>query len=178
MVPKERLDLRILSALRRIIRAVDIYSKRLTTDYGMTVPQLMCMLKIDELGSLTIKELSNEIYLNPSTVVGIIDRLEKNGIMERVRSVKDRRKVRITLTEKGSQLLEKAPSPLQEKLALSIEKLPELERLTIAASLDKLISLMEDSSPEEMSMNQIPHEPVLETSSNLQEQRDEAQKHH
>lgn len=168
LVPQARLDLRILGALRRIIRAIDIYSKRLATDYGVTVPQLLCMLKIDELGSLTLKELSQAIHLNPSTVVGIVDRLEKNEIVQRVRSERDRRQVRLTLTEKGRDLVAKAPSPLQDRLASSIEGLPELEQLTIAASLEKIILLMEDNSPEEIGMRDIAQEPVLETGSDLQ----------
>lgn len=170
-LPSERLDLRILSALRRIIRAVDIYSKHLATDYGLTVPQLLCMLKIDELGAPTVKDLAHEIYLNPSTVVGIVDRLEKSGCVQRVRSVRDRRSVRLHLTEKGVELLERAPSPMQEQLTRAIEALPELEALTIAASLDKLLLLMDNSTPDELEVSEMAAEPVLETHTELHEPR-------
>jgi DNA-binding MarR family transcriptional regulator len=168
-LPNERYDLQILGSLRRIIRAVDIHSRKLASEHGITVPQLMCILKIDELGSLTIKELSNEIFLNPSTTVGIVDRLEKNGAVTRERSVRDRRKVRIQLTQKGKEILANSPPPLQEKLAQSIDALPKLEKLTIASSLDKLISLMEDSTPDDFEVREIPQEPLLETSSDLHE---------
>ncbi|MCG8525186.1 MAG: MarR family transcriptional regulator [Opitutales bacterium] len=168
-VPKERYDLRILGSLRRIIRAIDIYSRKLASDHGVTVPQLMCMMKIDELGAMTIKKLSEEIYLNPSTIVGIVDRLEKNQILTRERSVRDRRKVRIHLTEKGKTMLASSPPPLEQGLSEAIEALPELEKLTIASSLDKIISLIDKSTPNEIEMHTIPQEPVLETVSNLHE---------
>jgi len=144
LVPKERYDLRVLQALRRILRSVDIYSRKLALEHGVTVPQLVCLLKLDELGALTIKELSEEVFLSPSTLVGIIDRLEGHDLVTRKRSVRDRRKVRVDLTAQGRELIAKSPSPLQEGLAHAIERLPELERATIALSLEKLLALMEE----------------------------------
>lgn len=170
VVPKERYDLRILSSIRRIIRSVDIYSRKLIQEHGVTVPQLLCMLKIYELGPLTIKELSEEVYLNPSTIVGIVDRLEKHRLFARERSVKDRRKVRILLTVKGREMVEQSPSPLQDSLARSIEHLPELEKATIALSLEKVLEMMnvQPSGMENVSTHEAAV-PVLETASDLQE---------
>jgi DNA-binding MarR family transcriptional regulator len=167
VVPKERYDLRILSSLRRIIRAVDIYSRRLALDYGVTVPQLLCLLKVDELGPLTIKDLSEEVYLNPSTLVGIVDRLENAGLFTRERSVRDRRRVRISLTAAGNEMVAKSPSPLQDTLAGKIDALPELERATIALSLEKILDLMESGKG---SITEVPGKdtaPVLESASDL-----------
>lgn len=143
VIPKERYDLRILRSLRRILRSVEVYSRKLAQEHGVTVPQLICLLKIDELGALTIKELSEEVFLAPSTLVGIIDRLEKQDLIERRRSARDRRKVRISLTEGGIALLQRSPSPLQDSLTRAIDNLPELERATIALSLEKVTDLME-----------------------------------
>lgn len=168
VVPKERYDLRILSSLRRIIRSVDSYSRRLATEYGMTVPQLLCMLKIDELGPLTLKELSREVYLNPSTIVGIVDRLEKSGILTRERSVKDRRRVRISLTDRGKDLVERSPSPLQDSLVRSIEQLPELERATIALSLERIIECIDTPESEAEASSADLAVPVLEGASDLE----------
>lgn len=151
VVPKERYDLRILKSLRRIVRAVDVYSRRLASQHGVTVPQLISLMKIDELGALTVKQLSEEVYLNPSTVVGIVDRLERAGLVARERSVLDRRQVRVLLTAAGREMLANSPSPLQASLVRSIEGLPELERVTIALSLERIIELIaredDDSAP-------------------------------
>ncbi len=166
VVPKERYDLRILGALRRIIRSVDIHSKKLSQNHGITVPQLLCMLKIDELGPMTLKELSNEVFLNPSTLVGIVDRLVKQEVFTRERSVKDRRKVRISLTEIGKSRLEEAPSLLQESLLDELGKLNELEKSTIALSLEKLLSIM---VPEETEREKEEQAPILETKNPLED---------
>lgn len=142
-IPPERYDLRVLASIRRIIRAVDTYSKRLATEYGITVPQLVCMLKLDEVGPLSQKELAGQAFMSPSTVVGIVDRLEKQGLLRRERSNRDRRLVAVTLTNKGRELLQRAPSPLQEALAKSLEKLPEERKLTLATSLETIVELMQ-----------------------------------
>lgn len=167
--PKERYDLRILASLRRIIRSVDVYSRKLADEHGVTVPQLLCMLKVDELGPLTVKDLAAEVFLNPSTVVGIVDRLERVELFFRERSVRDRRKVRISLTEKGKALVAQSPSPLQDKLANAIENLPELERATIALSLEKIIALMESEEP---GLVEAEPAPVLESEQDLKASQD------
>ncbi|MBD5781281.1 MarR family transcriptional regulator [Pelagicoccus sp. NFK12] len=164
VVPRERYDLRILSSLRRIVRSIDSHSRRLAAESGMTVPQLLCMLKLDELGPLTIKDLASEVFLSPSTTVGIVDRLVKSGALARERSVRDRRRVRITLTEKGRQMVASSPSPLQENLVDAIDKLPELERATIALSLEKIIECI-DAPVSEAADSQTA--PILETTADL-----------
>ena len=138
-----RFDLHILRSLRRIIRAVDIYSGKLKSKYQITGPQLVCLLAIVENEPLTATKIANHVHLSPSTVVGILDRLEKKGLIERVRDQKDRRQVNVAATENGVQLANHAPSPLQDGLARALGKLSELEQATIALSLRRVVDLME-----------------------------------
>ncbi|MDQ8202895.1 MarR family transcriptional regulator [Pelagicoccus sp. SDUM812003] len=168
VLPKERYDLRILRSLRRIIRSVDSHSRRLATEHGMTVPQLLCMLKIDERGPLTVKELSREVFLNPSTIVGIVDRLERSGIFARERSDSDRRRVRISLTDEGKRRVACSPSPLQDNLVQAIDRLPELERATIALSLEKLIECIDAPLGGSKGLHSDRTAPVLESAKDLE----------
>jgi len=142
-VPSDKLDLRVLSAIRRIIRSVGFYSKRLATAHGVTVPQLICLIKITQAGSITIKGLAETVYLSPSTLVGIVDRLEEKGLVTRERSREDRRLVAIRATEGGRRLVSEAPSPLQDKLLQALGQLSDLEQLAIAVSLERVVDLME-----------------------------------
>lgn len=167
VVPTERHDLRILSSVRRIVRSVDVYSRKLARETGVTVPQLLCLLKVDELGPLTLKDLSEEVYLNPSTLVGIVDRMEAAGLFTRERSVRDRRRVRISLTDAGRRLAVSAPSPLQDNLARKLEALPGLERATIALSLEKLLDLMQEDEEELAKVSGRDTAPVLESAPDL-----------
>jgi len=154
-VPRASYDLRILQALRRIIRAVDIHSHKLFTQHKITGPQLACLMAIKEEAPLTSGNLAKKVYLSPSTVVGIVDRLEEKKLVERKRSSKDRRQVHISITSQGTQLISDAPSLLQDTLASALVDLPEIEQVSIILSLEKLVDLME--------ARHIGAAPVLET---------------
>jgi len=152
-----RPDLRVLQSLRRIIRAVEVHSRKLASSYNVTGHQLVCLLTIQEKGPLTATAIASEIHLSPSTVVGILDRLEEKKLIQRKRDEKDRRQVHVIITDIGRELVEQAPSPLQEKLAQALLNLPELEQDTIALSLEKIVDLME--------AGQIEAPPILEAGS-------------
>lgn len=147
----DRHDLKILQSIRRIIRSVDLHSKRLVTQYNITAPQLVTLYTIEEEGSISLAALSKLVHLSPSTLVGIIDRLVQKEWVERERDGNDRRKVFISLTKKGKQFLKKAPSPLQATLQDALGELSELEQSSIALSLERVVNLMEaeglDASP-------------------------------
>ncbi len=144
-------DLRILRALRKIIRGIDLYSKELATTAGITTPQLVCLLAIVQAGSATVTSIGREIHVSPSTVVGILDRLEEKGLIRRDRDREDRRLVSVTATAEGMRVASESPSPLQKTLAEALEALPQEEQAAIARSLERIVALMEaehiDASP-------------------------------
>lgn len=154
-IPEGNYELRILQSLRRIIRAIEIHSQKLSHEHQITGPQLGCLLAIKQHGALTTSRLAHTVFLSPSTVVGIVDRLEEKGLVARLRDTRDRRQVHIDLTEAGSRLAEGAPSPLQETLANGLRDLPALELVSITLALDKLVNLME--------AGEISAAPILET---------------
>jgi DNA-binding MarR family transcriptional regulator len=141
--PPTRYDLRVLQSLRGIIRSVDLYSKELAASNNITAPQLICLLHVVNHGPVTATAIGREVHLSPSTVVGILDRLEEKQLIERRRSAEDRRFVQVTATSAGGALARVAPSPLQQTLANALKALPELEQATIALALERVVALME-----------------------------------
>lgn len=135
-------ELRILQALRRIMRAIDLHSRNLLANHRITGPQLITLLAVFERGPLTSAEIARRIHLSPSTMVGILDRLEEKALIRRVRHEEDRRRILIHLTENGRELLKRAPSPLQSRLAQALSSLSSLETSTIARSLERVVELM------------------------------------
>jgi DNA-binding MarR family transcriptional regulator len=142
-IPDERYGLRILQSLRRIVRSIDIHSRKLSMQHDITAPQLITLLAICGHGPMTIADISKEVHLSPSTLVGIIDRLEAKKLVIRERATVDRRKVMINATEQGKSFASEAPSPLQETLAQALADLNDLEQSTIALSLERIVELME-----------------------------------
>ena len=139
----EPLEIRILRSIRRIIRAIELESKKLTGQYQITGPQLRCLAQLETGGRQNTSGLARSMHLSASTVVGILDRLEHKGWIERERDPVDRRVTWSTLSEKGRDLLRSAPSPLQETLSRGLAGLSALERAAIALSLERLVSLIE-----------------------------------
>lgn len=139
---QELINFRILKSLRQIMQAVDLHSRHLTQVYSITGPQLVCLLAIAEDGPVTLSELAQTIFLSPSTVVGIVDRLEREGFVKRERGTADRRVVFIEVTARGKRFVKKAPSPIQEQLEGRLRELPSEEQLQIADSLEKVAELM------------------------------------
>lgn len=112
-------------------------------DMGITMPQRMVIGMLFKHNELKISELSRKLGLSNSTTSGIVDRLENQQIVTRVRGEKDRRVVRVRLT---SQFIEKHKD-LQKSMEGNMEQLlktctPE-EIDTIIAGLSKIKEVLE-----------------------------------
>ena len=88
----------IMDNIRRVFQAVNDKSKKAERETGITGPQLWAIKVIGDLSPVSVSDLAARMYLNPSTVVGILDRLESRGLVQRNRSDDDRRVVRVQLT--------------------------------------------------------------------------------
>lgn len=141
----------VLVALRRVIRATDLHSKRLSKHAGLTGPQLLIMRTIRDLGEVTIGTIADKVSLSQATVTTILDRLEHRQLVYRVRSTQDKRKVHAHLTEDGADILARAPQPLQEDFIKKFQSLHEWEQTMIIASLQRVANMMDaddiDASP-------------------------------
>ncbi len=82
------------------------------------------------------------MYLHPATVVGIIDRLEVQGLVSRTRSRTDRRVVEIDLTPLGVTLVAEAPEVFQGVLLKGLGSLSMDTLREIAGGLDKLVTIL------------------------------------
>jgi DNA-binding MarR family transcriptional regulator len=136
-------EFRILNAIRQIIRAADIDSRKLAADHQITAPQLMSLLAVVEKGSATATDIADRIHLSPSTLVGILDRLEEKGLIQRIRDVEDRRRVEVRPTDAGRTLALKTPFPLHHSLDKALKQLSGSQRQQLAASMERLAELMD-----------------------------------
>ncbi len=134
---------RIAMSLRRISHKIDAYSRTLSAQFNVTGPQLTCLYYIARNEPTTLSQISAAVSLSAGTINGILDRLNTKGLIQRRRTVKDRRKVLIRLTENGKALVGQAPSLLHTRLAAHMESLPEFKQAAIALSLEEIVKAME-----------------------------------
>ena len=132
----------ILLSVRKIMRAIDMHSSNLARNYGLTSPQLICLKKLASETTITPGELAKKVNLSHATVTGIINRLEKKGLVERNRSQEDGRSFLINITDEGLSMLESNPSMLQEQFMKGLLSLAEWEKTMILSSLQRITSIL------------------------------------
>lgn len=137
------LEDQVIAALRRIMRAIDLHSRLLLQQHGLTAPQLVALKAARRLQPVTVGALAREIHLGQATVTGILGRLEKRGLVTRIRGDQDRRSVVVQLTEAGARLVEQAPSVLQERFHRELATLRQWEQTMILATLQRIASMMD-----------------------------------
>lgn len=142
------LEDQILVALRRITRAIDLRSRTLLQDYGLTAPQLTTLHAISRLQPAKAGEIAKEIHLGQPTVTGILTRLEHRGLIQRTRGERDRRSLDVRLTEEGERVLRDAPSLLQDQFLQRLGELKEWERTQILATLQRIAGMMDAAAIE------------------------------
>ncbi|MFI4860519.1 MAG: MarR family winged helix-turn-helix transcriptional regulator [Phycisphaerales bacterium JB063] len=157
-------DEQIIASLRRIIRAVDLHSRKLMEHSGMTGPQLAALQEIHRQGTVSAGEVARAIHLSQGTVTGILGRLEARGYITRERSETDRRSTVIRMTSAGNAVLAQAPSLLQDSFLHRLEQLEPWERTQILSTLQRVAHLMEaqgiDAAPHLTTAIQPPTKPT------------------
>ncbi|MBA6352570.1 MarR family winged helix-turn-helix transcriptional regulator [Colwellia sp. BRX9-1] len=144
----------LLIALRKVIRAIDLHSKHLNKTSGLTSPQLLIMLEIDKVSGINSSQVAKNVNLSAATVTNILDRLENKGLVSRIRSTQDKRRVSLYLTEDGKALLLNAPQALQEHFIDKFSNLAQWEQSQLLSSMERLAGMMD--------ANEIDAAPLLE----------------
>jgi DNA-binding MarR family transcriptional regulator len=142
---KASLDLEdlIVAAIRRLMRAVDLHSRRLVDDYGLTGPQLATLREAARTGPVAASTLARAVHLSSATMTGILTRLERRGLVSRTRSESDRRIVMVSITDIGREMLARAPSLLQDRFRQELSGLETWEQLMMLANLQRIASMMD-----------------------------------
>jgi DNA-binding MarR family transcriptional regulator len=135
----------LLISLRKIIRSIDLHSKKLNKESGMTGPQLLILQEVRRNQGITAKQVSESVNLSQGTITTILERLENREMIRRERSKKDKRRVAIFLTEKGEHLLDKAPKPLQDYFIERFQSLEEWEQNMLLSSFGRVAAMMDAS---------------------------------
>lgn len=141
----------VLISLRRIVRAVDLQSRQLVRSHGLTGPQTVILKALMQMGGTTIGQLADHISLSKPTVTDILNRLEKHGLVKRIRSKTDKRCIYVTVTALAEKKLGSSPPLLQEEFAKQFNALKKWEQFQLLSSLDKIAEMMNakklDASP-------------------------------
>lgn len=102
--------------LRHIAGIIKQQGRKILTNYKITPPQFIALQWLFEHGDMTIGDLSTKMYLAFSTTTDLVDRMENNELVKRVRDEQDRRVVRIHLLPEGERIIEEVIAKRQTYL--------------------------------------------------------------
>lgn len=146
-MPHEQLDENIFAIekdLRHIAAIIKQKGREILSNYTITPPQFIALQWLDELGDMTIGELSNKMYLAFSTTTDLVDRMEKNDLVVRARDTRDRRVVRVHLLEKGEQIITEVVVKRQRYLKDIVKGFDEAEIEVLAKLLSRMYQEMKE----------------------------------
>lgn len=143
MTERMGLEERVIAALRRIVRAIDLHSRQLVERFGVTGPQLVTLQQAARLGRTPVNALARTVHVSHPTMTGILDRLERRGLVARARDDGDRRRVSVVVTARGHEILAETPSPLQDRFRDEVARLAEWEQTQMLATLQRIAALMD-----------------------------------
>ncbi|WP_441288063.1 MarR family winged helix-turn-helix transcriptional regulator [Sorangium sp. KYC3313] len=141
--PPERPE---IDAIVEMIIYLYTESRRLTkgmaSGFGLTGPQLTILKLLESFQDLSLSTLSERIRAQNSTVTGIVDRMEREGLVRRERSKADRRVVHLRLSEKGARLareIQVEPMEIFRSALLSLSSTDLRDLLRILTKLQKQV---------------------------------------
>jgi len=132
----------VVKAIRKIVRAIDLRSREVSRQTGLTIPQIVVLQGVRDLGEVTTKALSENADLSSATVVTILDKLEEKGLIERYRSVSDRRIVHARLTGEGVATAAELPGLLHEEFVKKFDALEPADRAQLVSAIERIAEMM------------------------------------
>ncbi|MFK2824557.1 MarR family transcriptional regulator [Bacillus sp. B190/17] len=124
--------------LRYINGIIKQKGREILSDYKITPPQFIALQWLFEEGDMTIGELSTKMFLAFSTMTDLIDRMERNELVERVKDTNDRRIVRIHLLQNGASMIEEVIKKRQLYVQQVLRNFSGAEIRTLKSNLEKM----------------------------------------
>ncbi len=134
---------KVMKSIRRIVRAIDMRSKKVARETGLTIPQIVILQAVRDLGEVTTAAVSRHADLSPATTVTILDKLEGRGLVTRRRSATDRRIVHTTLTEEGARTVSTAPSLFSEDFSEGFAELSPDDQQKVVEAFGTVAGLLD-----------------------------------
>jgi DNA-binding MarR family transcriptional regulator len=143
MVSKNEAVIRdIVGSIRHLYRAVYLDSSKTSRRFGLTNSQSGVLRALHKKSPLSLAKLSRMLYVTPSNITGIIDRLEKKGLVERMRKKGDRRVTLVELTESGQKLSQLLPDPIEMRLINGLAHLEEESVKNLDNAMKQVLKLI------------------------------------
>lgn len=135
---------RIFDLLKELNALFNKNLKQYFTQWGLTSPQILVLSLLGESKEMKISDIACSMGMADSNISGIVDRLEKTGFVERIRSTEDRRIVKVKLTDKVDEIENNLVTELENYFTQILSKFSQDELDEIIMSMEKLKGRLEE----------------------------------
>ena len=137
---ENQLCFRLYSLTKLMNRHYNPILKNLGLTYSQYIVMLVLWEKNNTTSAISVKQLGEKLDLDSGTLSPLLKRLEKQGLISRIRNSDDERSVEIKLTNSGCQLKSQAQNIPEKMLSVTEMSVDELQALN--NQLDKLLATM------------------------------------
>jgi DNA-binding MarR family transcriptional regulator len=127
-----------LNGIRRLVTVLQSSARAIEAGTGITNAQLFLLQIVAEREGLSMGELAEAARAQQSTTSLIVGRLIRAGLLSRQPTPEDRRRIRLSLTARGRQLLRDAPTPPTARLIAALRTLSPLTLRRLVTGLEAL----------------------------------------
>jgi DNA-binding MarR family transcriptional regulator len=130
--------LEFMQVLWRLAHGLERASKRLAAQTGVTAPQRFVLRLIGLYPGISATELAALLHVHPSTVTGVLRRLERHALIARRPAAADRRRAVLTLTAPGRRINRLRSGTAEAGVAIALRQLNDRERACTRRALDAI----------------------------------------
>lgn len=130
-----------LMGAERRLRGRDQHRK---TDDGLTIAQVRALFALGKGEAATAGEIAEAARLSPASVTAMLDDLERDGIVTRVRSDADRRRVLVALTDEGRRVLAKRRRLWLKRWDKAMADVPDRDLEVAAEVLRRITGILDE----------------------------------
>lgn len=142
----------IVEGIRKLRRAVYHDYIKASRQFGLTETQNDVLRTLLVYGAMSSADLSRNLYVTPANITGVIDSLEKKGLVMRIRQQTDRRVALVSLTKSGEDLSEQLPDPIENKLISGLVNLAPEQVHALDEAMKRIIDLIDADGIEDASL--------------------------
>lgn len=132
----------VLDSLRRLVQGLRVAARAAESEIGLSGAQLFVLQKLGEETMMSVNDLADRTCTHQSSVSVVVQRLVEKGLVRRVPSEEDRRRVELSLTPTGRKLLTRSPTAAQDQILAAMESMAAGNRKQLAQRLGELVERM------------------------------------
>jgi DNA-binding MarR family transcriptional regulator len=160
--PESGRRLETFAAMRWLMSRNHQFMERSADQYGLSEGRMQVLMRLRHQGDCPLGGLAEAMHVSARNITGLVDHLERDGLVVRIPDSEDRRSVRAHLTDQGQRLIDRIWKEFTQRSLVLVEDLPQEDLDLIRHTCLKLIQRIESQLNQEGTATTTPGAPTDE----------------